>query len=142
MKMKLVGNLCALTLTVLLASTAFAGQGEGKAKKPGGKAPPDAAQRFAMCDTDGNGSISLAEFTANHEARQAKMKERMGDKWDAERAAKRSPEMMFKKLDTNGDGTLSPEEMAAGPEMRKPRPDKKAGGKGKKANVDSDEELE
>ena len=56
--------------------------------------------RFAKLDTDHNGTISLAEFTAG--------------KKHPDKAAKR-----FAKFDKNGDGQLDKEEFAALQEARK-----------------------
>ena len=73
------------------------------------------AARFAAIDTDADGVVSLEEFKAMQEKRAEGMKKRMGDKYDAEKAAKRpSAEEAFKKLDTDASGTLTKEELAAG----------------------------
>lgn len=65
--------------------------------------PPDAAERWAARDTDGDGAISLAEAQAN-----------------APRLAEN-----FAKFDTNGDGKVTREEMhavrSAGREERQAR---------------------
>ncbi len=76
---------------------------------------PRAMERFKAADTDGNGTLSLAEFTVVHEKRVAEMKARMGDKWNEEQAAKRpAAGEVFTKLDTDSSGGLTPEEMAKG----------------------------
>jgi len=90
------------------ACATVAGEAEGQEKGPG----KHGAARFEAMDTDTNGTVSVKEFTAAHEKRMAEMKARMGDKWDAERAAKRpSAEEQFKKADANGDGALTKEEL-------------------------------
>jgi len=99
---------------------------------------PDAvdmeAKRFSAVDTDANGVVSLEEFKAMQEKREETMKQRTGDKYDAEKAAKRpSAEEAFKKLDTDENGTLSKEELAAGRGPRGPR-SQHEGKKGKQKN--------
>lgn len=85
---------------------------------------------FKTMDTDTNGTVSLSEFTIAHEKRLADRKARMGDKWDAEKAAKMpTPEERFKKLDADGNGELTKDEMKKargnrGPGDQKPGDDK------------------
>jgi hypothetical protein len=116
--MKKFGWLAACVLGLGTAVRLFAVEGEGdKPKGPGGPGH-DPAARFAAMDTDGNGSISLAEFKVAHEKRMAAMKERMGDK--APPAPKKTAEEIFAALDTNKDNALSKEEIKAGHPPRGP----------------------
>ena len=105
-----LGLLCA---GVLYSVSAVAGEGrEPGARRAGGQGKAD---RFAAADTDGNGMLSLAEFEAMHNKRQEKMKERLGDKYDPEKAAKRpSAAKIFERLDADANGSVTKEEMAAG----------------------------
>lgn len=76
---------------------------------------PTAEERFAAADTDGNGTVSLEEFKVVHAKRLEAHKKRMGDRYDAERAAKMpSADETFKRLDTDGNGALTQEEMSKG----------------------------
>lgn len=101
----------ACCLAASLAASAADEKAGGEARRAPGKRP-DAGERFKAMDSDGNGSISLAEWKAAHEKRIAAMKERMGDKFDAARVP--NPEDAFKKLDKDNDGKLTKEEVAAG----------------------------
>ena len=99
-----------VALAGLSVSVAMADDAAVQKPDPGQRA----AEHFKAMDTDGNGTISLAEFTAAQEKRTAELKAKLGDKWDAEKAAKMpSAEEKFKKTDTNGDGALTLEEMNA-----------------------------
>lgn len=110
--MKVVQAVVAGIVVVSLCGAAFAADGEGKA--PREHRGPSGADRFAAMDTDGDGAISLDEFTVAHKKRVDEMKARMGDKWDEERAAKRpGPEEMFKQIDKDNNGKATKEEMAA-----------------------------
>jgi len=81
--------------------------------------PKPRKRHFEAMDTDGNGSISLDEFTVAHEKRMAARKEKMGDKWNPEIAAKMpSAEVVFGKMDTDENGEVTKEEMKAGRETR------------------------
>lgn len=134
------GSIVTVALTLVLASAVFAVPGEGDQNKmKGERDESNPAQRFAKLDTDQNGSVSLAEFTAGHEKRMAMMKERMGDKWDAERAAKSpGPEVAFGKMDSNHDGMLSKEEMASAPKMHGQRGEKHSSDGNDKKAVDGE----
>ncbi len=111
-KMVLIGLLCAGALCV---GSVLAGEADG-AKKERPAKPDMAGKKFAEADTDGNGVVSLEEFKAMQARREEAMKKRMGDKYDAERAAKRpSAEEMFKKLDADNSGGLSKAELAPPP---------------------------
>ncbi len=128
-------TLCACAV-VAIAASALRAEGEGAATPTPAKDPAArGAERFKAMDADANGTVSLAEFTAAHEKRIADMKTRMGDKWDAEKAAKMpKPEEMFKKADVDADGALTPEELKdAGPRRMEGHPggargEKKQGG--------------
>lgn len=79
-------------------------------------------ERFKAMDTDGNGTISLAEFKVAQEKRMAERKAKMGDKWDEARAAKMpTAEQTFKRLDTDGNGALTPEELRREGRAKGPR---------------------
>jgi Ca2+-binding EF-hand superfamily protein len=66
--------------------------------------------RFAMADTNHNGSVSMDEFKAVYAKRPAKTQVKEGDVATAPQTA----EAAFDKLDTDKSGTLSKEEMLAG----------------------------
>jgi hypothetical protein len=104
-------------------------------------ARPEALARFKAADTDGNGTLSLAEFTVVHEKRVAEMKERLGDKWNEERAAQRpSAEDIFTRLDKDKSGELTPAEMARGMRARFERRQRPGRGKDQKNAVPGGEE--
>lgn len=77
-----------------------------------GNGDKEAGDRFAKLDANSDGSISLDEFKAGMEKRLAKMKEKMGDKFDAEKAP--NAEKAFARIDTDQSGSISREELAAG----------------------------
>lgn len=109
-KQILMGVLCAGAMGIGAVRAEEAGAADVK---------PDAidmkARRFAGMDANTNGVISLDEYTAMLATREEAVKQRMGDKYDAEKAAKKpSAEEVFKKLDTDASGTLSKEEFDAG----------------------------
>jgi hypothetical protein len=106
---------CVIGIGVAMAVSAPGAENKKGDGKAGGRGPAgDPEARFKAIDTDGNGTISLAEFKAGHEKRMAAMKERMGDKFDASKAP--NPDEIFKKIDANGDGQATKEEMKnAGP---------------------------
>ncbi|MBT3294230.1 MAG: hypothetical protein HN919_15005 [Verrucomicrobia bacterium] len=108
----LLGTLC---VALVGASIASAKEGEKKDRDAKKKDPAArAAARFKAVDKDGNGAISLPEFKAAHEQRIARMKKRMGDKWDPARAAKHpTAEVIFAKIDTDKSTSLSADEMKA-----------------------------
>jgi len=103
--------LLSLLASGLLASaTTFAAPDEDPAPRaPGQRGPrPSPEERFKAMDTDGNGTVSLAEFKVAHKKRVAEMKKRMGDRWNEERASQRpKPQETFKKLDADGNGELT-----------------------------------
>ncbi len=138
--MNVVKTFCIVALAVFVGANVFAEEAakEGKPEKGRGDR---GKEHFAKNDTDGNGSLSLAEFTVAHEKRIAERKEKMGDKWDEERAAKRpGPEEMFKKIDKDADGALTQEEMGQAHRNRRRRKDGD-GGKGKGKHKDGDKDI-
>lgn len=109
-----------LSVGVLCVATSFAeedeskGKGKGKHGKRGEEMKERAEKHFTETDADGSGEISLAEFKVMIEAKHEAMKEKLGDKYDPERAAKRpAAEEIFKKIDADEDGNLTREEMRA-----------------------------
>lgn len=110
-----------LTLTAVTSlMCAGAIRAEEAAAKPpvdkpaGERAPRMRAEGFKAADADGNGVLSLDEFKAMQTKQLEAMKARMGDKFNAERAAKMpTPEAQFTKLDTDANGSLTLEEYSA-----------------------------
>jgi hypothetical protein len=86
-------------LAVLLtASLLWAGEVPAKGKGKKGRVPPEppsAERSFNKLDVNGDGRLTLAEYSA--------------DKTDKAEAEKK-----FKSLDKNGDGELTRQEFAAG----------------------------
>jgi hypothetical protein len=114
--MKKYGWMMVRVLGIGIAMSLSAYGAEKKGERGGDRHGPagDPEARFKALDTDGNGTVSLAEFKAGHEKRMAAMKERMGDKFDASKAP--NPDEIFKKIDANSDGQATKEEMKnAGP---------------------------
>lgn len=121
---------CAVGLAMALS--VYAEEKKEGAGGPGGHGPGNfnPEERFKAMDTDGNGTISLAEFKAGHEKRMAQMKERMGEKFDASKMP--NPDETFKKLDKDGNGELTKDEMKAGHPAGGPGqgPGRREGGRG------------
>ena len=107
-----------------LTSFSLAADGDKKGKKPQGDAP-NPAQRAEMIlknsDTDGNGSVSKAEF-AN-----SKMGKAITEKRGADAVTK-----MFERIDKNKDGELNKGELASMGAGRKGKPGDKKGKPGDK----------
>ena len=105
-----------------LTSFALAADGDKKGKKPEGGDAPNPAKRAEMIlkksDTDGNGTISKAEF-AN-----SKMGKTITEKRGADAIDK-----MFARIDKNKDGELNKGELASMGAGRKGK------GKGKKGDA-------
>ncbi len=128
--------LCGLVVSVLAVGTTFAAPGEGGGKKDKGQRLTP-AERFAAMDADGSGEVTVEEFTTAHEARIAKMKERMGDRERPEGArTPPEPAKVFERIDENGDGVLTQDEI----KDRQPRQGRKGGkgGKGGKKGPPAD----
>ena len=123
-------NMRTLTLTIICAAFACAtvqAQSCDKKAKHGAK-----KNHFAAMDANNDGTVSSAEFATMHEKRVAAMKERMGDRYDPERAAKRpSAGEIFTRIDTDGNGALSKEELKAGHRARRGARKGKGKGRGK-----------
>jgi Ca2+-binding EF-hand superfamily protein len=98
-----IAILSALVLSVVMTRAEEGGNGEGRKK-------PNPGERFAKVDTDGSGSISLAEFQSTPRGKE-----------NPERAAE-----MFKKIDADSSGDISKDE------MMKFAKEHKEGNKGKK----------
>ena len=130
----LMGTLCVALVGASIASAEEGGKKNKAAKDPAARAAAQAARaaaRFKTMDKDGNGTISLAEFKAMHKQRIAKMKKRMGDKWDPKRAAKHpSAKEIFAKIDADKSKSLTAEELKAA--HKRMRGHHKKGAKGKR----------
>ena len=110
----LIGLLCAGTLCVGALQAQEADGAKGKPGRPPPHYAGAAIDRFAAIDTNTNGVISLDEFKAMHAKREAGIKQRKGNTYDATTAAtKPSVEATFKKLDTDGNDTLTKQELDA-----------------------------
>ena len=94
--MKFKKILLTLSASALIAASAHAENGKETGKK-GGRPTP--AEMFQKIDSDGNGTISVAEAAA------AERTKRMAEN--------------FSTIDTNGDGELTPEELKAHMETRR-----------------------
>jgi hypothetical protein len=106
--------LAVAAMGILAGTAVMAEEAAGEKACPKRKGPRHGAW-FKKMDADGNGTVSLAEFTAAEEKRIEARKKKMGDKWNAEKAAKMpSAEERFKKLDKDGNGELTPDEMKSG----------------------------
>ena len=85
------------TITAIaLSATLACAEGNKEKKNHPPQDRPNPEDFFKKLDTDGNGSISLAEFQASPKGKE-----------NPERAAE-----FFKKLDANGDGQVTKEEFA------------------------------
>ena len=125
----ILGTLCVALVGASIASAKEGGKKDKAARKADYAAR--AAARFKTMDKDGNGTISLAEFKAMHKQRIAKMKKRMGDKWDPKRSAKHpSATEIFAKIDADKSNSLTAEELKAA--HKRMRGQHKKGAKGKR----------
>ncbi len=95
------------------------------AQKPPPPGKPDPAAMFQEADTDGDGLLSKAEFTAMHESREARKPEQ------AAAGNKPSADEMFADADNDGDGSLSMAEFTAMGEAMRARIGGGPGGMGK-----------
>jgi len=105
----------------VFAGSAMAEEAEGKKGETQGR-KCRGAERFKAADTDGNGSLSLAEFKVIRAKHVARIKEKLGDRFDPEKAKERpSDEEVFAKIDGDESGGLSPQEMKKAHQHRKQR---------------------
>ena len=114
--MKTILSTCALGLAALLAGAAYAGD-----------APKEGAHDEMRADTDGDGRVSRAEFTAAGDPRASAWFDKLDANKDGyitqdemkqareTRGANMKAKMdeRFKEADTNGDGQLSLDEVQA-----------------------------
>ena len=101
-------------------SSVFAEKPEGEGGK---KEKKDPAKAFARMDKDGSGGVTLEEFSAAHEKRMEKMKEKRKDRPEGDDRTPPPAGEIFARLDANKDGSVSKEEFIAG------RPQKQHGEK-------------
>lgn len=114
-----IAILSSLVLSVVLVRAEEEG-GDRKHKKP------NPAERFQKIDTDGSGSISLAEFQATPRAKEK-----------PERAAE-----IFKKIDADGSGDLNQGELVSFAKEHKHHGHKPDGKKRPKADGEEGNVLE
>jgi Ca2+-binding EF-hand superfamily protein len=108
--------MCFMFVGVLTAVTVMAEEGAKPERKDRSR---HAEERFAAADTDSDGNISLPEFKALHAKRMEMIKKRMGDRFDAERAAKMpSSEEIYAKIDADGNKSVTKEEMSSAHKKR------------------------
>jgi hypothetical protein len=109
-KCKCGGEKCAKkTESKKCAGKKCGGKVEGKC---GGKKCGSKPDMMKTMDTDGNGSLSLAEVKASCDKKEAMMKAKLGENWNEEWAAMMpSAEMIFAGMDLDGDGNATKEEM-------------------------------
>ena len=94
-----VSFLVVLSLTGVLAAPAEARVGRAIGVAKAAKRKHDPAQMFRRIDTNNDGKISLAEFTAHHNGEKA--------------------EHLFKRMDKDNDGFVTPAEFANAMHHRK-----------------------
>ncbi len=124
--MRMRGLLGGLVCVGLLCASVVMAVEEGRAGKRkaagAGKGAKERGQKhFQAADTDGSGSLSLEEFKAMREKRQAAMKEKLGEKFEKIAAKMPSAEDAFAKIDQDANGELSQEEMKAAHEVHRQR---------------------
>jgi Ca2+-binding EF-hand superfamily protein len=103
-----VGIICGGILCAV--STVAEAGGRTKQREKQHRAEEQAsANMFKNMDTDGNETVSPAEFKAGYEKLSDDMKEKLARKYGGAKAAKSQD--AFGKLDTDGGGSLSKEEM-------------------------------
>jgi len=105
--------------SVLTVGSVFASQGSSD----GQSQQRDPAKFFGRMDADGNGELTLAEFTANAENRRQKIKERRAAEGNTRKGNKTppTPSEVFSRLDENSDGSLTQSEFTKGMANRKSR---------------------
>jgi hypothetical protein len=108
--MNRIAKLLVLVMAIAMTSVLVMAEDGAKTKakyKRGSK--PDMMKTM---DTDGNGSLSLAEVKASCDKKQAMMKATLGENWNEEWAAMMpSAEAIFAGMDLDGDGNATKEEM-------------------------------
>ncbi len=120
----------AIVVGLAFSGMVLADEHEGGAEKAAkGKKRPSPEEVFKTWDKDGDGSISLEEFTAQRKAMMEKRAKATG------KAAPKVKDEQFKKVfdawDTDQSGGISQEEFVEHSKKRKPKAEKAKAGKAK-----------
>ncbi len=113
MSRKLIWLMCGLMAGGLATDIALAEPGDG-----GGKEKRSPEERFSRMDADGDGKVTLEEFSAAHAKRMEKMKERESDRPQGDRTPPPAEEI-FARMDANSDGSITLEEFTEHGEKRR-----------------------